>query len=101
MSGLSTTGSTVITGLDGAPPGILLWRALLQWFGGVGIIIMAVIILPFLRVGGMQLFKIGAFDTAEKVLPRAAQLGMAISLLYVGLTIICAVALWGGGDEHF
>ncbi|PCI49281.1 MAG: potassium transporter TrkH [Alphaproteobacteria bacterium] len=101
MSGLSTTGSTVITGLDGVPPGILLWRAILQWFGGVGIIIMAVIILPFLRVGGMQLFKIGAFDTAEKVLPRAAQLGMAISLLYVGLTIICAVALWSAGMSIF
>ncbi|PHZ85950.1 potassium transporter TrkH [Paremcibacter congregatus] len=101
MSGLSTTGSTVITGLDGAPPGILLWRALLQWFGGVGIIIMAVIILPFLRVGGMQLFKIGAFDTAEKVLPRAAQLGVAISLLYVGLTIICAAALWMAGMTVF
>ena len=101
MSGLSTTGSTVITGLDGAPPGILLWRAILQWFGGVGIIIMAVIILPFLRVGGMQLFKIGAFDTAEKVLPRAAQLGIAISLLYVGLTIICAVALWSAGMSVF
>ncbi len=101
MSGLSTTGSTVITGLDGAPPGILLWRALLQWFGGVGIIIMAVIILPFLRVGGMQLFKIGAFETSEKVLPRAAQLGIAISLLYVGLTIICAVALWAAGMGIF
>jgi len=101
MSGLSTTGSTVITGLDGAPPGILLWRALLQWFGGVGIIIMAVIILPFLRIGGMQLFKIGAFETSEKVLPRAAQLGIAISLLYVGLTIICGVALWAAGMSAF
>jgi len=101
MSGLSTTGSTVITGLDGAPPGILLWRALLQWFGGVGIIIMAVIILPFLRVGGMQLFKIGAFETSEKVLPRAAQLGIAISLIYVGLTIICGVALWAAGMSVF
>ncbi|MCF6215517.1 MAG: TrkH family potassium uptake protein [Emcibacter sp.] len=101
MSGLSTTGSTVITGLDGAPPGILLWRALLQWFGGVGIIVMAVIILPFLRVGGMQLFKIGAFETSEKVLPRAAQLGIAISLIYVGLTIICGVALWAAGMSAF
>lgn len=101
MSGLSTTGSTVITGLDGAPPGILMWRGLLQWFGGVGIIIMAVIILPFLRVGGMQLFKIGAFDTSEKVLPRAGQLGIAISLLYVALTIICAVALWWAGMSPF
>lgn len=101
MSGLSTTGSTVITGLDGAPPGILLWRALLQWFGGVGIIIMAVIILPFLRVGGMQLFTIGAFDTSEKVLPRAAQLGLAISALYVALTIICGLSLWWAGMSAF
>ncbi|WP_321389395.1 TrkH family potassium uptake protein [Emcibacter sp.] len=101
MSGLSTTGSTVITGLDGAPPGILLWRGLLQWFGGVGIIIMAVIILPLLQIGGMQLFRVGAFDTSEKVLPRAAQLGFAISILYVALTMICGVALWAAGMTPF
>jgi len=58
MSGLTTTGSTVIVGLDYAPPGILLWRAVLQWLGGIGIIVMAVAILPMLRVGGMQLFRI-------------------------------------------
>ena len=57
MSGLSTTGGTVIVGLDHAPPGILLWRALLNWFGGIGIIVMAIAILPVLRVGGMQLFR--------------------------------------------
>ena len=74
MSGLSTTGSTVITGLDGAPPGILLWRAMLQWFGGVGIIVMAVAILPILQIGGMQLFKIESFDVSDKLLPRATQL---------------------------
>ena len=101
MSGLSTTGSTVITGLDGAPPGILLWRGLLQWFGGVGIIIMAVIILPLLQIGGMQLFKVAAFDTSEKVLPRAAQLGFAISILYVALTLICGAALWVAGMTPF
>ena len=74
MSGLTTTGSTVIVGLDGAPPGILLWRGLLQGIGGVGIIAMAVIMLPFLRVGGMQLFRTESSDRSEKVLPRPAEI---------------------------
>ena len=74
MSGLTTTGSTVITGLDHAPPGILLWRGIQQWLGGLGIIVMAVAVLPMLQVGGMQLFKIEAFDTAEKIMPRATQI---------------------------
>ncbi|MGB1547382.1 MAG: potassium transporter TrkG, partial [Alphaproteobacteria bacterium] len=74
MSGLTTTGSTVIVGLDDAPPGILLWRALLQWLGGVGIIVMAVAVLPVLQVGGMQLFQTESSDTSEKVLPRIAQI---------------------------
>ena len=72
MSGITTTGSTIIVGLDNAPPGILLWRALLQWLGGVGIIVMAMAMLPILSVGGMQLFRTEAFDTPDKVLPRAA-----------------------------
>ena len=71
MSGITTTGSTVITGLDYAPPGILLWRGIQQWLGGLGIIVMAVAVLPMLQIGGMQLFKIEAFDTAEKIMPRA------------------------------
>ena len=101
MSGITTTGSSVITYLNEAPPGILLWRALLQWFGGIGIIVMAIAILPFLRVGGMQLFHMESSDTSEKVLPRAAQIAGAIGGIYVVLTLICATALWFFGMSPF
>ena len=74
MSGITTTGSTVITGLDAAPRGILLWRALLQWLGGIGIIVTAIAVFPMLRVGGMQLFRMESSDQSEKALPRAAKL---------------------------
>ncbi len=97
MSGITTTGSTVITGLDTAPPGILLWRALLQWLGGLGIIVMAVSVLPILQVGGMQMFRAEAFDTPEKILPRAAQLAGALFALYVALTAVAIVLLWLAG----
>ena len=97
MSGITTTGSTVMTGLDAAPPGILLWRALLQWLGGLGIIVMAVSVLPILQVGGMQMFRAEAFDTPEKILPRAAQLVGALFALYVALTAVCIVLLWLAG----
>ena len=93
MSGVTTTGSTVIVGLDHAAPGILLWRAILQWLGGIGIIVMAVAILPVLQVGGMQLFRVEAFET-DKVLPRAAQIAGGISVVYVLLTGIAALTLW-------
>lgn len=101
MSGLTTTGSTVITGLDAAPPGLLLWRALLQWFGGIGIVVMAVAILPLLQVGGMQLFKMESSDQNEKILPRTAQLAVAISGLYVMFTALCAFALTLAGMTPF
>jgi len=101
MSGLTTTGSTVITGLDNAPPGILLWRALLQWLGGVGVIVMAVAVLPILQVGGMQLFQMESSDTSEKVLPRITQIIMGISAIYVSLTLICALFLWIWGMSGF
>lgn len=101
MSGLTTTGSTVITGLDDAPPGILLWRAILQWLGGVGIIVMAVAVLPMLRVGGMQLFRMESSDTSEKILPRAAQISGAIAILYAALTTLCFLALVGAGLSSF
>jgi trk system potassium uptake protein TrkH len=90
MSGITTTGSTVIVGLDFAPPGLLLWRALLQWLGGIGIIVMALSVLPMLRVGGMQLFRMESSDKSDKVLPRAAQIATAIGLIYAALTLICA-----------
>ena len=101
MSGITTTGSTVITGLDNAPPGILLWRALLQWLGGVGIIVMALAVLPMLSVGGMQLFQTEAFDTPDKVLPRAAQLAGGIFAIYLLLTSVCALGLWLSGLTGF
>lgn len=101
MSGITTTGSTVIAGLDNLPPGILLWRALLQWLGGIGIVLVAVTVLPMLRIGGMQLFKVEAFDRPETVLPRAAQIATGIALTYIVLTILFAGALWGAGMTPF
>jgi trk system potassium uptake protein TrkH len=88
VSGITTTGSTVIIGLNDAPPGILMWRAILQWLGGIGIIVMALSVLPFLKVGGMQLFQTESSES-EKALPRAAQLAASIGTIYLGLTIAC------------
>jgi trk system potassium uptake protein TrkH len=93
MSGVTTTGATVITGLDHAPPGLLLWRALLQWLGGLGIIVMAIAVLPMMRVGGMQMFRVEAFETGEKVMPRAAQISAALTIIYIVLTGSWALAL--------
>ncbi|MEM1371718.1 MAG: potassium transporter TrkG, partial [Pseudomonadota bacterium] len=91
MSGLTTTGSTVLTELDQLPRGILLWRALLQGLGGLGIIVMAIIMLPFLRVGGMQLFQMEQSDRSEKIVPRAGELVGLILSFYVGALIACTV----------
>lgn len=101
MSGLTTTGATVITGLDKLPPGILLWRALLQWFGGIGIIVLAIAILPILRVGGMQLFRMESSDRSEKAFPRAAQIATAIGTIYLGLSLLLLVAYWLAGMTPF
>lgn len=101
MSGLTTTGSTVITSLDKAPPGILLWRALLQWVGGIGIIVMAIAILPLLRVGGMQLFRMESSDQSDKALPRAAQVASVIGIIYVLLTVAWAGGYWLAGMSGF
>lgn len=89
LSGLTTTGSTVLTGLDTLPPGLLLWRSLLQWIGGVGIIVMGMAILPFLRVGGMQLFRTESSDRSDKILPRPGQIAGAIGGVYVVFTSLC------------
>ena len=101
MSGITTTGSTVITGLDSAPAGILLWRALLQWLGGIGIIVMAIAILPMLRIGGMQLFRMESSDHSEKAMPRVTQVASGIGFIYLALTAICAAALWAVGFDGF
>lgn len=101
VSGLTTTGSTVMTGLDEAPPGLLLWRSLLQWLGGIGIIGMSMVIFPFLRIGGMQLFKTESSDTSEKILPSVGRLGIAIGLIYLCLSALCALAYWATGMGGF
>lgn len=101
MSGLTTTGATVITNLDAAPPGILLWRALLQWFGGIGIIVMAISVLPMLNIGGMQLFRLESSDTSEKILPRTAQIAGSITRLYFGVTLACVISYLLAGMDMF
>ena len=101
MSGLTTTGATVITNLDDAPPGILLWRALLQWFGGIGIIVMAISVLPMLNIGGMQLFRLESSDTSEKILPRTAQIAGSITRLYFGITLACVISYLLAGMDMF
>jgi trk system potassium uptake protein TrkH len=90
MSGITTTGSTVVTNLDTSPKSILLWRAIMQWLGGVGIIVMAITVLPLLKVGGMQLFKIESSDKPEKILPRTTQVAFIIISTYLVLTFCCA-----------
>lgn len=101
VSGITTTGATVIVGLDTAPPGVLLWRGLLQWFGGLGIIVMAIAVLPMLQVGGMQMFKAEAFETPDKILPRAAQIASGMTMIYGVLTLACAVCYWVSGMGLF
>lgn len=101
MSGITTTGATVIVGLDSAPPGILVWRGLLEWLGGIGIIVVALAILPFLQVSGMQLFHTEFSDRSEKVLPRVTQIAAAIGALYLVLSVACFLSLWGAGMEPF
>lgn len=97
ISGLTTTGATVIRGLDFTSPGILLWRALLQWFGGIGIIVMAFTVMPLLKIGGMQLFRSEFSDRSEKVMPRVSQIASAIVLTYLFLTMLCTGLLYGAG----
>ncbi len=101
MSGLTTTGSTVLSGLDDLPRGLLFWRSMLQWFGGIGIIIVAMVFLPELRVGGMQIFRSEAFETGEKVLPRAAEIAARISGIYIGLTFANVIAYLMTGMSGF
>ncbi len=101
MSGMTTTGSTVFSGLDGLPKGLLLWRGMLQWMGGIGIVVVAMVFLPELRVGGMQLFKSEAFDTLGKILPRAGQIATQISFIYVWLTLACALSYLALGMTVF
>ena len=101
MSGMTTTGSTVMVGLDTQPPGVLMWRSMLQWLGGLGVLVMAVAVLPMLRVGGMQLFRTEAFDTPDKILPRATQISGSLIAVFVALTFLCALSYAGAGMGAF
>lgn len=101
MSGITTTGSTVMTGLDGTPKGILMWRALLQALGGVGFIGTGIALLPVLKVGGMQLFRTESSDKGEKELRNATQFAAATLLVYVSLMTLCGVLYRAGGMSLF
>jgi len=91
MSGITTTGSTIITNLNDTPKSILLWRAMLQWLGGIGIIVMAITLMPIMNIGGMQLFAVSTGTTAEKILPKSKEISFRLILVYSSLTIICAL----------
>ena len=101
MSGITTTGSTVIANLNNTPKSILIWRSILQWLGGIGIIVMAITILPLLNIGGMQLFRMESSETTEKILPRTREITLIISTIYFALTIICGASYWLVGMNMF
>jgi trk system potassium uptake protein TrkH len=101
MSGITTTGSTVLTGLDHASPGLLIWRSMLQWLGGIGFIGMAVAILPLLRVGGMRLFHTESSDWGEKVMPRSHMAAKYILFIYLSLTLSGFLGFWLAGMTPF
>ncbi len=101
MSGITTTGSTIISNLENAPKGILLWRAILQWLGGIGIIVMAITLMPIMNVGGMQLFKISSNDSSEKILPKSKEIALRLVYIYSALTAVCAISYWIFGMGKF
>ena len=101
MSGITTTGSTIITNLNDCPKAILLWRAILQWLGGIGIIVMAITLMPIMNVGGMQLFKISSNDASEKILPKSKEITLSLILIYLVLTILCSFFYKVFGMNYF
>ena len=92
MSGITTTGSTILSNLEQTPKAILLWRAILQWLGGIGIIVMAITLMPIMNVGGMKLFKISSNDSSEKILPKSKEIALRLVLIYSSLTLLCAIS---------
>jgi len=91
MSGITTTGSTIITNLNETPKAILLWRGMLQWLGGIGIIVMAITLMPIMNIGGMQLFIISTSNTKEKILPKSKEISIRLMIVYLSLTLVCAL----------
>ena len=101
MSGITTTGSTIISNLEDTPKGILLWRAILQWLGGIGIIVMAITLMPIMNVGGMQLFKISNNDSSEKILPKSKEIALRLIYIYSSLTGLCLLTYKFFGMSFF
>lgn len=101
VSGITTTGSTVLSGLDSMSRGILLWRSMIQWIGGIGIIGFAIVFLPFLRIGGMQLFKMESSDKSDKIMPRTAEVAGGVMSVYIGFTCIFAFVYYYLGMSSF
>ena len=101
MSGITTTGSTIISNLEIIPKGILFWRAILQWLGGIGIIVMAITLMPIMNVGGMQLFKISSNDSSEKILPKSKEIALRLIYIYTILTFLCAISYKTLGMNFF
>jgi trk system potassium uptake protein TrkH len=101
MSGITTTGSTIIKDLSITPKAILFWRAILQWLGGIGIIVMAITLMPIMNVGGMQLFKISSNDVSEKILPKSKEIALSLILIYSVLTLICSFCYKFFGMNYF
>ena len=97
MSGMTTTGTTAFARLDDLPRGANMWRALLHWMGGLGIVVVAMLFLPAMRVGGMQFFRSEGFDTMGKELPRVGDMAAELTLVYIGLTGACAVSFLAAG----
>lgn len=101
VSAITTTGSTVISGLDSAPPGILMWRSVLQWIGGIGVIALGLFLLPILKVGGFSYLRIESSDIEDKPFSRLTTLSQALLAVYFGLTVLCAVAYVAAGMGLF
>ncbi len=101
MSGITTTGSTIITNLEESPKAILFWRAILQWLGGIGIIVMAITLMPIMNVGGMQLFKISSNDSSEKILPKSKEIALRLIIIYSILTLFCTITYKSFGMNFF
>tara|TARA_S200000501_G_scaffold62178_1_gene52862 strand:- start:3038 stop:4483 length:1446 start_codon:yes stop_codon:yes gene_type:complete len=91
MSGITTTGATILDNIEGSPKGILIWRAMLQWLGGIGIILMAITLMPIMNIGGMQLLKVTSYDTSEKILPKSKEISLKLITVYLSLTALCAI----------
>ncbi|QDZ01648.1 TrkH family potassium uptake protein [Nitratireductor mangrovi] len=101
VSGLTTTGSTVISGLDGLPPGLLLWRSILQWVGGLGVVALGLFVLPLLRIGGIAFFRIESSDRSDRPFARFSTFSLALLAIYSGLTLVCAMFYAAAGMTGF